>query len=211
MDFPKKTITLNNINIINDLFSSYKYCRIFGKGPTFQDKEKSDNILHITANQASNEVTQVDMVVVNDLHNIDKINDSVYENLKFLLIPEYIHNNWTCDKDVTWRNVYEKVKNKFNGYYIIYNLFSSPSPNPNLITLESKKSSCNNACDFVCKYLNSFIIQIDCYGIGFKGRNEKFYHDKFIGNGYYDIARLLSITCNIKKVCEEYKIKFILN
>ncbi len=208
-NYGNKLITLNNIDKLN-LFNNYKIARIFGKGPTFKNIKKTNkNQLHICINQATNEVSCCDMIVLNDLHNIDKINKKIIENAKFILIPEFIHVNRQFSIDGHWLKVYEKINNFFYGHYIIYNLISTEYKNPNIFTIETGISSSNTTNEFVCSILNKYINKVEFYGIGIT--SEKYYHDKFIGNGIYTPCRTNLIKNNLIKICNKYKKEYSIN
>jgi hypothetical protein len=204
-------IKKDNINLINDDFENINLVRIFGKGPTFQNIKKTNSSeFHIGINQTVNELTDCDMLVINDLHNIYLIKDEVIKNLKYILTPEYLHINGCYNVNGYFKKVYEYVKEKkFVGKYIVYNLGSNQNPNSEYITLSSRISSSNNATDFVCIFLNNFIKKIDFYGIGIYSTQN--YNDKFIGNGNYKRDCLNRISNDIKRKCEKYKIKYTLN
>ena len=196
---------------IIDLFSNYNRAVIFGKGPTFQNIKKTNiKDLFITINQASNEIEDVDMICLNDYHNIEKIRIDIFKKVKYILIPEYFNVNCKINKNYTHLDVKERLKEIFTGHYIVYN---RPDMDRNLkfILLPTNTSSCNSACDFVCCYLNKFIKKIDFYGVGILGK-DKYYHESFpVGFGTYTKSRLVSIRMNIIKVCKKNNIEFVFN
>ena len=74
-------IDVNNINLVENDFENINYVRIFGKGNTFQDvKKTSEKEFNIGINQTVNELTDCDMLAINDLHNIYLIKDEVFSS-----------------------------------------------------------------------------------------------------------------------------------
>jgi hypothetical protein len=198
----------NNLHILKTDFENINLVRIFGKGPTFQDIEKKSNKeFNIGINQTVNELSDCDMLVINDLHNIYLIKDEIFKKIKYILTPEYLHINGTFSTNGYFKKVYEYVKEKkFIGKYIVYNLQSNRNPNINYISLPSCLTSCNTANDFVCIYLNKFVKHIEFYGVGiYLSKN---YNDKFIGNGIYDEKRISKMYNDIKNKCRYYNIKY---
>jgi hypothetical protein len=197
-------------NIIN-LFSNYNRAVIFGKGPSFQNIKKTNKKdLFITINQASNEIEDVDIICINDYHNIEKIRIDVFKKVKYILIPEYFNVDCKLNKKYDHLTVKKRLNGIFTGQYIVYN---RPDMERNLefILLPTITSSCNSACDFVCSYLNKFIKKIDFYGVGIVDNNI-YYHESFpVGFGTYTKSRLVSIRMNIIKVCKKNNIEFIFN
>lgn len=202
--FPKNVY---DISKINDIMNEYDKVTIFGKGPTFKKVEKKKGELRCAINQASNIIDNVDLICMNDEHNIDLVKDNVYKNLKYLLIPEYQHVKQKFSKDGHWLNVYKKLKGKFNGIYIIYNLRTNPIPNEKFITLPSTFTSANNCVDFICIFTKIKIINL--YGIGVNSKQN--YNKLFIGNGHYTIDRTERIKTLINNICYKYKVKCMFN
>ena len=125
-------IKKNNINTLINDFTNISNVRIFGKGDTFDNILKTSyEEFHIGINQTVNELSECDMLVINDLHNIYLIKDEVFSKLKYILTPEYLHINCRFNLNGKWINVYDYlIKKKFIGKYIIYNLKSNPKQNP---------------------------------------------------------------------------------
>ena len=204
-------INVNNINLVENDFKNIDYVRIFGKGSTFQDvKKTSDKEFNIGINQTVNELTDCDMLVINDLHNIYLIKDEVFKKIKYILTPEYLHIKIKFNLHGHFQKVYDYIKERgFVGKYIVYNLKSNRKPNKNYISLLSSISSCNTAIDFVCTFLNKFIKIISFFGVGIHSDNN--YNDKFIGNGKYGKLRINGIRGHIISRCKANKIKYIFN
>lgn len=210
MQYPAKNILINNLSELDALFESYNKVVIFGKGPTFKNIELENNTIHIGINETANILNYCDILVINDLENIDNIHDDTWKKIKYLVIPEYIHYKYRYNKNVTWRNVVEKIKNKYDGYYIIFNLRNHSPLNSELLTFDSVISGSNTANDFVCKYLNKYIKHIDYYGIAIKsGYGEGF--KGLIKTQSYDNSRLQQIKNNLITTCNHYGIEFAFN
>ena len=205
-------IKKNNINTLINDFTNISKVRIFGKGVTFDNILKTSyEEFHIGSNQTVNELSQCDMLVINDLHNIYLIKDEVFKKLKYILTPEYLHINGKFNLNGKWTNVYDYlIKKKFIGKYIIYNFKTNPKPNPDYIDLPSFNTSCNNAVDFLCIFLNKYIKNIECYGIGiFSNTNN--YNKLFVGNGKYTKEHTNKIQELIKSTCKKYLINVNIN
>ena len=205
-------IKKNNINTLINDFKNIKIVRIFGKGVTFDNiQKKSSEEFHIGINQTVNELSQCDMLVINDLHNIYLIKDEVLKKIKYILTPEYLHINGSFNLNGIWKKVYNYlIEKKFIGKYIIYNLKSNKNPNLDYIDLPSCYTSCNNAIDFACIFLNKYIKNIECYGIGvFSDTNN--YNKKFVGNGNYNKYHVDRIKQLIESICKNYLINVNIN
>lgn len=197
-------INKNKIGDINDFKN--KHIQMFGKGPTFKDVEKKD--IKICINQTANFVNDVDILAINDIHNIDRVNMDVIKKLKYIIMPEYLNVNQTFNKSGHWSYVYDKVKNIFNGKFILYNL-ANGNRHPSNEQLYNNDRRCYLTTANTCNYLlcNYFKIkQIDFYGIGVINQNN--YKDGFIGNGTYDNVRLTRINKNLQTICKENKVKY---
>lgn len=205
-------INMNNISEITEEFKFINLVRVFGKGPSFEIIHKNSNSeFHIGINQATNFIPECDMMVINDLHNLYLINIFKLKALKYIITPEYLHINQKFNINGHYSKVVDYLKkNNFNGKYIIYNLRSNPNPNLNFISLPSRVSSSNNAIDFVCIFLNKYIKNIECYGIGIH-YSMKNYNNKFIGNGNYNKNTINYISKYIKIICNKYNIPFTLH
>lgn len=195
-----------NINTISQDLNNYNAVNIFGKGPTFTNMKKEHNyVLHIGINQAVNLLDEVDMLVINDIHNIFKITVNTFKKLKYILTPEYMNVDLHYNINGYWENAYIfAINNGFTGVYIIYNL-KNRKINNNIITLESYVTSSNTAIEFICRYTN--IIDIQTYGVA-NGLN---YGKEFDGNGIYDEERIKFIHDNIIFLKKKYKKNIIIN
>ena len=205
--YEKNIINIHNIDELN-LFSNINLVRIFGKGPTFKNiRKRNDNELHFGINQTANFLDDIDVLVINDLHNIYKIDKNVFKKLSYVLIPEFLHINKTFNEKGNWIQVYHHIKDVFKGYYIIFNLFSNINSNPHLITINIGTSSVNTATQFVCDYFKN-LKKIEFYGTGVKSTLN--YNNHFVGNGDYINSNFIDrIVRDIKKSCKD--ISYTLN
>ena len=200
--YPDNVITYDKINKFKKMFKNKNGC-VFGKGPTFIIKNKQSNDIFFGINQTVN-FNDCDFFCANDLHNIYKVND--FSNIKYILIPEYLHINGRFNIKGYWYQIYEYLKDKFYGEFIIYNLRTSLYPNSKLITISKCKTSCNTAINFICIYTNIKII--NTYGIGVLSKDN--YKNIFDGNGTYDTKRIKIIKNEITNICNKYCIKLIM-
>ncbi len=200
-------VTCNNIATISDELNNYNKVVIFGKGPSFKNIPRDmDKTFHIGINQASNILDDIDMIVINDLHNIFKITPKTIKKLKYILTPEYMNIEFKYDKNGYWENAYiYLLNNGFTGKYIIFNLKNTPHPNNNIISLDTYHTSANTAIEFICKFTN--INNIHTYGVA-NGLN---YGTGFIGNGLYTNKRIEFIRENIIYLKNKYNRKITIN
>ena len=200
--YPDNVITYDKINKFKKLFKNHNGC-VFGKGPTFINKNKLSNEIFFGINQTVNFI-DCDFFCANDLHNIYKVND--YGNIKYILIPEYLHINGKFNIKGYWFQVYKYLKGKFNGEFIIYNLRTSLYPNNKLITIPKCKTSCNTAVNFICIFTN--IKTINTYGIGVISKDN--YKNIFVGNGTYDAKRIKIIKSEMVEISNKYDVKLVI-
>ena len=205
-------INKNNISDVLNYINKKEFCTVFGKGPSFINLPKKENEFRIAVNQAGNILEDVDMIVMNDLHNYYNIDDNVYKKLKYLLVPNNIHvqikDTWGVKKK-KFTILFDHLKDKFFGKLIIFNLNTS-TPDDNYIYLNSACSSGNNAVDFVAQHTN--IKNLQTYGIGIFDETIK-YHEKFTGRGAhsYHPNRIQDIKNNIKDICNKFDVTFKIN
>lgn len=200
-------IDRNNINKITNIINNYDTINIFGKGPTFTNiKKPNKSIFHIAINQAANYLDDVDVLFINDIHNIFKITSDTFKKLKYIITPEYMNIDLQYDENGYWKNAYiYALANGFTGDYLIYNL-NLRTNNKNIITLDTYITSSNNAIEFICKFTK--VNNINTYGIGKNGLN---YGDGFVGNGIYNVDRIKMIYDNIIFFKEKYNRNIIVN
>ena len=119
-----------------------------------------NNILIIGKGRSLENVNKIDKKF--DLVNKDKL---VY--LKYILLPEYPNIDKKRNKHITFKHVYNKIKNNFNGYLIPYNLNNSKGnyTNKDLINIDTIISVGNCAIEFISRYFYN-IQKITTYGIG---------------------------------------------
>lgn len=200
-------INLFNISQITKELNNYNKVVVFGKGPTFKNLPRdSVETLHIGINQASNILDDIDMIVINDIHNIFQLTQNAISKLKYILTPEYMNIKLRYNENGYWKNAYIfLINNGFTGKYIIYNLKNCRIRNSDIISLESYHTSANTAIEFICKFTK--IIDIHTYGIA-NGFN---YGEGFNGNGIYDDARIKFIHDNIINLKNTYNKNIVIN
>ena len=165
-------INIKNINIIKNIFSSYKKSIIFGKGPTLKYIEKDDNkdTLFICINNSINYIKKCDLLVCNDIESFNQINLDNLSNCNNILIPYHIHINCRPNKNITYNNVISKINNFFTGNLIIYNLRTAPIKYNNFISLLSAITSVHTGFEFILKFAKNIKI-INFYGFAKKSKN----------------------------------------
>lgn len=194
------------VKLTKELNKNYDKITIFGKGPTFINVPKKDKELRCAINQASNLVDNVDFICMNDQHNVFKINDNVYKNLKYLLVPEYMHIKQKFNIDGHFSKIFNYLDGKFFGKVIVYNLKTSHCNNNIFINLKTALTSANNCFEFLAEYSN--IKNAHTYGIGMNC--EVNYHNIFNGNGIYDANRINLIKKSFNSIARN-KIKLVIN
>lgn len=206
-----KILTKTNIKELN-LFKTYKNAIVCGKGPTFKTNfTKNDTDLVCAINQTINHLDNVDMLCCNDIKSIQDADKEKLKDLKFLLIPEYLHINDKFNENGYWeKSIYPLIKDYFNGYYIIYNLKSNPKPNPKYINLKSAITSSNNCVEFIALFTNINLINL--YGIAVYSENN--YNTKFSDKELkvpYTRNRINFIKNHLIQIAKLYKIKMVIN
>lgn len=208
LNFPSNIITIDKIEDIKNEMKSYDKVTIFGKGPSFKIVKKKEKELRCAVNQASNIIDNVDLICMNDHHNIFLINDDVYKNLKYLILPQYLHIKHNYSIDGYFMNIYKYLCEKeFKGKIIIYNLRTSKFITKYFIELNSAITSANNIFEYICKFTN--IKNVNTYGIGVDSKEN--YNKIFIGNGNYSNNRTLLIRNNMKMFSEHFKVTLNVN
>jgi hypothetical protein len=193
---------------INDIdIKNYDNATIFGKGPTFKIVDKKENELRCAINQAANVAPSVDFLCMNDHHNLFIIDDKTYNNLKYLLIPEYLHINRRFSQEGYFVNILDYLNGRFFGKLIVYNLITSKIKTPYIIDLNTAITSGNNIFEFICRYTD--IKNVNIYGMGIKGKTN--YNERFVGNGKYDDTRAIVINNSLKDIANQYNVKYKLN
>ena len=171
----EKIITKEKIFIVQEELKDYKKMILFGKGPSFQIKEKKLE-LFFCGNDAMNFV-DCDVLCINDFESTERINKERLNDVKFILLPNNPHIRKRPDKSMTYNNIVEVFDLHFKGNYIVYNLKTSKE-NDDFITLNTMISVSNTALEFTSKYLKN-IKDVETYGIGIMQN----YSDVFYYNG----------------------------
>ena len=212
-------ITKNKINIIQNIFSSYKKCIIFGKGPTLKYFKKDENkdTLFVCINNTINYIKKCDLLVCNDIESFNDINLKYLENCKNILIPYHIH--WRCkfNPNISYINVIKKIKDNFKGNLIIYNLRTAAQHERhdrekynNYINLESCSTSIHTGFEFVINYIENLDL-INFYGFAKQCANRKIclYTKKAAENKHLKAHPIYREQNN--KLNKTKKIKYIIN
>lgn len=205
-------ITKKDISKVQDLFMGFQHAYVYGKGPTFQVKNAEPTTITCCINQTVNVVGHADLLVVNDIETFDTINLETLKYVKCILVPYHIHINSRPHTDITYKNVVNKIKSHFNGFFIVYNLENCFRKYDEFICLPSKVvySSCHTACDFLFGFLQN-IQSIDTYGFG-KFAYEA-YHKSFNkpDTDIYNKTRMNELVCNMNLISKFYNKTIIYN
>lgn len=162
-------ITKEKVNLIQNIFSSYKKCNIFGKGPTLRyiSKDENNDTLFVCINDTINIIKECDLLVCNDIESFDKIDSKYLKNCKNILIPYHIHYMAGYNPNITYIDVIEKIKDHFTGNLLIYNLRTANKNYDNYISLSTALTSTHTGFEFIINFIKN-IDQIDFYGFAKK-------------------------------------------
>ena len=171
-------ITNKNINLLKDELNCYDKAIIIGKGPTFQNVIRKEKELICAVNNSINFLDECDMLTINDIETVIKINQEKIKKLKYLIIPTYPHKNCKFNLQSTYHIILESFKINFNGKVLLYNLVTTPLKNKlqNIINLDTRISGSNNTFEYLLKFSN--IRNFETYGIGILAQNND-YHQNF--------------------------------
>lgn len=170
----EKIITKEKIFIVQEELKDYKKIILFGKGPSFQIKEKTLE-LFFCGNDAMNFV-DCDVLCINDFESTERINKERLNDVKFILLPNNPHIKKAPNKSMTYNNIVEVFDSNFKGSYIVYNLKTSKE-NDDFITLNTMISVSNTALEFASKYLKN-IKDVETYGIGMMKNYSEIFYEK---------------------------------
>lgn len=213
----------NNLELLTTNFNNYNEAVFFGKGPSFKKINKNKNQIFICLNESINFIDNCDILAINDYEHIDLVNKDKLVYLKYILLPEYPNIDKKRNKNITFKHVYDKIKNNFNGYLIPYNLNNSKDnyTNKDLINIDTLISVGNCAIEFISRYFYN-IQKITTYGIGIInndiGYNSKFNETVKLTNKirsakeyYTNNIKILQIKNNIIDTCKKYNKNLLMN
>lgn len=205
-------ITQETIYKVQDVFKHFQHAYVYGKGPTFNVMDKRPMTMTCCINQTINIVGYADLLVVNDIEIFDTIQLDKLKNVRSILMPYHIHKNHGARKEITYKNVVDKIQHYFNGYLIVYNLETCFQKYSMYISLPSKVvfSSTHTACDFIFGFLQN-IQYIDTYGFGKHASRP--YHQYFgnVDPQMYNNGRINELIGNMNRISTFYKKKIIYN
>lgn len=170
-----------NINDITTEYNqNYDKCYIIGKGPTFTNKKRiSEKELICCINTSINFLDDYDLLVINDIETIDKIDLNKLKELKYLIIPTYPHLKRKFNKNITYKLILDKFSDYFNGKVLLYNLRTAKKHKiSKVINLEACVSGANTICDYILNFSN--IRNFETYGVGIVSNIQ--YHENFTIN-----------------------------
>lgn len=158
-------INVNNLENISSYFNQTKRCIIFGKGPTFEIREKTDDEYFFCVNDTVNYIEKCDFLACNDIETFNYINLERLKSVKNILIPYHIHIKYKPHKLITYKDVIKKIEPYFSGNLIVYNLKSINLNYPEFINIDTLNTTSNTIVEFIIRYLKN-IKEIHTYGIG---------------------------------------------
>lgn len=199
-------IVINKYNNNISEFIKNKQINIFGKGPTFKNIIKNDNMINICINSTINFVDECDIFSFNDLETLNKIKLDKLKNVKYIYIPEYLHFKGKNSFDNHWFIIYKKFKNYFSGKYILFNLYDSPLKNEQIVNIRSGLSTVLTMVEFLSKYYYNYNFTYNYYGIGKKNSND--YHKLFGKNKTpWNNVNIDKVKIKLVNICDKYKLK----
>ena len=205
-------ITKNNINIVQNLFLTYKKCIIFGKGPTLRyfDKNENNDTLFVCINNTINYIKICDLLVCNDIESFDDIDLNYLENCKNILIPYHIHYRCGFRSNITYLNVIKKIKDHFKGNLIIYNLKTAENKYDNYMDFKSALTSVHTGFEFIISYIKNIDL-INFYGFAKNSPNREIclYTKKNAENKH--LKNVLYYIKAINNLNKTKKVKYIIN
>lgn len=190
--------------------------KIVGKGPSsklFNDSPFSESDIIVAINQSACIITRpVNFLFANDIEGLDNIPDNILHKIENIAIPEYPHINGWSNINVNYKHVIDKFHKDSN--LIIFNLWTSPHKNPNLLSLDKSISTADTAISFFAKIHN--VKKFELYGIGVSnGYNPDISNIlspdlKKFGNGW-NPTRQLKLKENITKLQNQYNFEVVYN
>jgi hypothetical protein len=190
--------------------------KIIGKGPSsalFDESPSTESDIVVAINQAACIITRpIDFLFANDIEGLENIPTDIIHTIKNIAIPEYPHINGWSNINKNYTHIVEKFHKDSN--LIIYNLWTSPQKNTNLISLDKSISTADTAISFFAKIHK--IEKFELYGIGISnGYNPNISNIlpsnlKKFGNGW-NPTRHLKLKENIAKLQKQYGFEIIYN
>jgi hypothetical protein len=201
-------IVINKYNNIQWFFKN-KTINIIGKGPTFKNVDSDEDNIVACINNTINFVTKCDILMLNDLETINQIDISKLSNVKYIFIPEYLHFKGKKGKDNIWYKIYTKIKNYYNGKYILFNLYDTPLKNHQIFNIDSGYSTVITFTEFLSKYNYNIIKNINYYGVGI---SDKLYYNKiFDDNNLWDKKKVKIVKSKLNHFIKKYNLKCSFN
>lgn len=152
---------------VKDNLFHYNKAIINGKGRTFKPIHNPiENTLVTCVNDCFHVSNHTDLLVCNDIEFFERIDHLKLKTLKYLAVPNKIHQGGSLKPDISYLNVIEIIKKSFSGKLIVYNLGAHPQNNE-FINLQTHFSSCHTAADIISLIPN--IKVIDIFGVGGTG------------------------------------------
>ena len=209
----KQVITNSNNSSNNNIVQ--KKVLILGKGPTAINIKKNEYPDHIIVgiNHAILMIDEIDYFFLNDIESLNGIPEDKFNHIKTIVLPEFPHKDKRAMLNITYKNVIEKIKNK-DIKVEIFNLFTSPRPNNNLIKIVGVLTTSDTAIKYLTMKYN--YKHFDLYGIC-KGSG---YHKSISSNipeynqncgKAYNDRRLNSIKKSIIKLKNDYGLTITFN
>lgn len=197
---------------------SFTKAVIVGKGPTAQYICKADFPGHYTVavNQACIFIDDVDYLCMNDYESLQGLTKNDLMKVKNLVIPEWPH--FDCRPKiphVSHQTIIDEVVRICDSEHtpnaIVFDLYTSPNRNDNLISIDRIVSSTETAISFLAKHKN--VIDITTFGVNIP--NKIGHHIdvlEFTKNRHQsNIHRLNRDIKSVKNLIDKYNLKIKYN
>ena len=107
-------------------------------------------------------IDEIDYFFLNDIESLNGIPEDKFNHIKTVILPEYPHKDKRAISNLTYKYVVDRIKNK-NVKIEIFNLFTSPKPNNNLIKIVGVLTTSDTAIKYLIMKHN--YNHFDLYGI----------------------------------------------
>lgn len=176
----KTIIRKSNLKSVQKLFANKTSATILGKGPTFcVPAATSSDELIVCSNNTLNFCPRCDILVLNDVETLLKLDSEKVMASKTVLIPAHPHKSHKPRTDLIFTIFYKYFPN-YSNPLIPYNLATIPKRYPEFFDLRSMICSPITAFEFILDYLD-YIKNFNFYGVA--TLNEVGYHPYFVSCG----------------------------
>ena len=175
----KNIITKDKLDRVIELFAGKSSAIVLGKGPTFKVPKVDCDDLIVCANTTVNFCARCDILVVNDVEVLERLEKEKVEAVNVVLIPVHPHINTRPSPKITFDIFYTQFPN-YTNLLTPYNLITTRTKNPDYCNLDTALSTPITGFEFAATYLKQ-IQFFDFYGVS--SLNKSGYHKYFAPEG----------------------------